>query len=343
MKRLTSKKTLRAHVDKFPQAKIMVIGDVMIDHFIWGSVNRISPEAPVPVVNVTSESLLLGGAANVVHNIHTLGGKVYVSGIAGNDAMGRKIIHDLRSLSISTKGIIITDERPTTVKTRIIAHSQQVVRFDREEASPLNSDITKRITNYLKQNLARIDAILISDYGKGTISRQLIESILALSKKEAKLVIVDPKVKNMDAYYGVTMITPNQHEASEALNTRIVTKDDVLGAAALLQKNVGCESVLITRGEHGMALLEKDGSCTHIPASATEVYDVTGAGDTVVSALTLALATGASQKTAALIANYAAGIVVKKVGTACVGKEEVKDAIQKQHRSVNKRVAPPAP
>jgi len=340
MKQLTSKKALLAHVDKFPQAKIMVIGDVMIDHFIWGSVNRISPEAPVPVVNVTSESLRLGGAANVVHNIHTLGGKVSVSGIAGNDAMGRKIIHDLRSLSIFTEGVIITNDRPTTVKTRIIAHNQQVVRFDREEVSPLNSDSTKLIIDCLKQNLAKIDAILISDYGKGTISRQLIKEILALSKKEGKLVIVDPKVKNIDAYYGVTMITPNQNEASEALNTKIVTDDDASEAAALLQKKTGCESVLITRGEHGMTLLEKDGCCTHIPTLATEVYDVTGAGDTVVSAFTLALATGASQKTAALIANYAAGIVIKKVGTACVGREEVKKAIQKQNYVINKGMAP---
>jgi D-beta-D-heptose 7-phosphate kinase/D-beta-D-heptose 1-phosphate adenosyltransferase len=318
----------------------MVIGDVMIDHFIWGSVNRISPEAPVPVVNVTSESLLLGGAANVVHNIHTLGGKVYVSGIAGNDEMGRRITHDLQSLGISTEGMIITNERPTTVKTRIIAHSQQVVRFDREEVSPLNSDIVKRIINYLKQHLAEIDAVLVSDYGKGTISRELIRQVLALSKKDGKLVIVDPKVKNMDAYQGVTMITPNQHEAGEALNTKIVTDDDAFGSASLLQRKIDCESVLITRGEHGMALLEKDGCCTHIPALATEVYDVTGAGDTVVSALTLALATGAHQKTAALIANYAAGIVVKKVGTACVGREEVKEAIQKQKHTINTGMVP---
>jgi len=335
MRQSSSKRALLAHVDNFPQAKIMVIGDVMIDHFIWGSVNRISPEAPVPVVNVTSESLLLGGAANVVHNIHSLGGNVYVSGIAGNDAMGRKIIHDLRSLGIVTDGVIISNERPTTVKTRIIAHNQQVVRFDREEVSPLDSDSTEHIVDYVTLNLANIDAILISDYGKGTISRRLIQKILSLSKKEGKLMIVDPKVKNIDAYHGVTMITPNQHEASEALNTKIVTDDDASSAAALLQKNIGCESVLITRGEHGMTLLEKDGSCTHIPTLATEVYDVTGAGDTVVSALTLALATGASQKTAALIANYAAGIVIKKVGTACVSTEEVKQAIQKQNYVIN--------
>jgi D-beta-D-heptose 7-phosphate kinase/D-beta-D-heptose 1-phosphate adenosyltransferase len=335
MKKLTAKKALLTHIDKFSQARIMVIGDIMIDHFIWGSVNRISPEAPVPVVKVTNESFHLGGSANVVHNIHALGGKVYTAGVTGNDEMGRKIAHDLRALGISTGGIIAIHGRPTTVKTRIIAHNQQVVRLDREEVSPLNKDIKKRIIAYCKKILSDIHAVILSDYDKGLLSRELVEEIIALCKKDKKPVIVDPKVEHIDIYKGVTMITPNQKEASEVSGIKILTDEDASRAASLLQKKIGCESVLITRGEQGMTLVEKNGSFAHIPTLATEVYDVTGAGDTVVSALTLALATGASKRVAALIANYAAGIVIKKVGTASVEKEELKKAIQKQNYILN--------
>ena len=335
MKKLTSKKALLTCIDKFPQARIMVIGDIMIDHFIWGSVNRISPEAPVPVVKVTNESFHLGGSANVVHNIHALGGKVYTAGVTGNDEMGRKIAHDLRALGISTGGIIAIHGRPTTVKTRIIAHNQQVVRLDREEVSPLNKDIKKRIIAYCKKILSDIHAVILSDYDKGLLSRELVEEIIALCKKDKKPVIVDPKVEHIDIYKGVTMITPNQKEASEVSGIKILTDEDAFRAASLLQKKIGCESVLITRGEQGMTLVEKNGSFAHIPTLATEVYDVTGAGDTVVSALTLALATGASKRVAALIANYAAEIVIKKVGTASVEKEELKKAIQKQNYILN--------
>lgn len=335
MKTLPSKKTLLSHIDKFSQACIMVIGDVMVDHFIWGSVNRISPEAPVPVVNVTSESLCLGGSANVVHNIYTLGGKVYASGVAGNDEMGKKVIQELKSLKISTEGIIMTNGRPTTVKTRIIAHSQQVVRFDREDAFPLDSDTRQQLINYVKKTLSKVNTILISDYGKGVISREVMEEIIILSKRNHKPLIVDPKVKNINLFKGVTMITPNQNEASEAIGMKISSDEDASKAAAMLRDKLECESVLITRGEHGMTLLDKSGSYTHIPTLATEVYDVTGAGDTVVSVLALAFATGASLKVSALLANYAAGIVIKKVGTATVDQEELKRAIRKQNFILN--------
>jgi D-beta-D-heptose 7-phosphate kinase/D-beta-D-heptose 1-phosphate adenosyltransferase len=335
MKHLPTRKALLDQIDAFPDARVMVIGDVMIDHFIWGGVNRISPEAPVPVVNVTSESLCLGGAANVVHNIRTLGGKVYAVGVAGDDSLGRKIVQDLKALNLSTDGIIIANGRPTTVKTRIIAHSQQVVRFDREEASPLHPDTEEKLTKYIQRMVSKVDAILISDYGKGLISGELMEKLLSLTKAENKPVIVDPKVKNIHLYRGVTIITPNQTEASEAIGVKILTDTDSSRAAELLRERIECDSVLITRGEHGMTLLEKNGACTHIPTLATEVYDVTGAGDTVVSVLALALTTGAALKVAALLANYAAGIVIRKVGTATVDREELKKAIKKQNFIVN--------
>ncbi|MBN2467933.1 MAG: bifunctional hydroxymethylpyrimidine kinase/phosphomethylpyrimidine kinase, partial [Deltaproteobacteria bacterium] len=288
----TSKKALLSLVDAFPQSRIMVVGDVMIDHFIWGTVNRISPEAPVPVVAVTKESLRLGGAANVIQNIWSLGGTVYSSGIIGNDEMGREIVHKFRSLNISTEGIVVADERPTTVKTRIIGHNQQVVRFDREVASPVNADSSERIIAHLKKGLPRVNVIIISDYGKGVVTTALVEEILALSSKENKPVLVDPKVENIRHYKGVTIITPNQHEAGEATGIKIISNDDARKAAALLQEKIGCASVLITRGEHGMTLLDNNGRCTHIPTLATEVYDVTGAGDTVISVFALALSIG---------------------------------------------------
>jgi D-glycero-beta-D-manno-heptose-7-phosphate kinase len=335
MKHLPTRKALLDQIDIFPQARVMVIGDVMIDHFIWGTVTRISPEAPVPVVTVTSESLCLGGAANVVHNIRTLGGTVYAVGVAGDDHLGRKIIQDLKALRLSTDGIIISNGRPTTVKTRIIAHSQQVVRFDREEAAPLQPHTEEKLTLYVQRMLPRVDAVLISDYGKGLISGALMKKLLSLTRSEGKPVVVDPKVKNLNLYRGVTVITPNQIEASEAIGVRILTDADAARAAAMLRERIDCASVLITRGEHGMSLLEKNGACTHIPTLATEVYDVTGAGDTVASVLTLAMTTGAPLKVAALLANYAAGIVIRKVGTATVNPEELKKAIKKQNFIVN--------
>lgn len=335
MNGLPSKKALLRRIDAFPRARILVVGDLMVDHFIWGNVERISPEAPVPVVSITSESLCLGGAANVAHNIQALGGVAYVAGVTGGDAMGGMILRELRSLKIGTGGVVTVRDRPTTTKTRIIAHSQQVVRFDRERTGPLDPESSRQIEERLRKSLSKIDAILVSDYGKGTISRALMESVVRLGKKAGTPVIVDPKVKNMEHYRGVTVITPNQHEAGETLRMKVATDEDAGRAAVLLKGKVGCESVLITRGEQGMTLLEKDGLVVHIPTLATEVYDVTGAGDTVASVFTLAITAGASPKISALIANYAAGIVIRKVGTACITREELKNAVLKQNYVLN--------
>ena len=326
----TSKKTLLKTINTFSRSRVAVIGDIMLDHFIRGNVSRISPEAPVPVVSVSAESLRLGGAANVVYNINTLGGTVYASGLVGNDEMGKKIIQKFKSLDLDTQGLIVTTKRPTTVKTRIIAHNQQVVRFDRETVAPLNGKHRQKIVDYLKKRLPDINAVIISDYGKSVVSRELIEKILVLSRDCNIPVLVDPKVKNIDSYHGVSVITPNQNEASEATGITIAGDDDAHKAAARLQKKLDCGTVLITRGEQGMTLLERNGTCTHIPTLATEVYDVTGAGDTVISVLTLSLAAGASLKVSALIANIAAGIVIRKLGTAAVKLNELKQAIQNQ-------------
>lgn len=306
----------------------MVIGDLIMDEFIWGKVERISPEAPVPVVNVTSESLRLGGAGNVLNNVYDLGAKVFVCGIIGNDDMGKKMLQQLRQMGISTEGVIVEKDRVTTVKTRVIAHHQQVVRFDRESKEASNSLSMEKIIIYLKKQLPGLDAVIISDYQKGMISQELLNEILPLIRKEGKIISVDPKPKHFSFYQGVTVITPNQKEASLATGIEIEGEESLISTGRSIINTLKCKAVLITRGEEGMTLFEEGGAITHIPTVAKEVYDVTGAGDTVISAYTLALVAGSNFLEAAMLSNYAAGIVISKLGTATVSREELKNAIK---------------
>lgn len=315
-------------LNNFKKATILVIGDLVMDHFIWGKVRRISPEAPVPVVEVNSESLMLGGAANVVNNIHLLGGKVLVCGVIGRDDMGKNLVHELRLKGIASDGVIVEDNRPTSVKTRIIAHSQQMVRFDREKKDKIGLDTMKTIVDYTKEKINSVNAIIISDYAKGVISEELVEEIIAIAKKKNKPVAVDPKVSHFDFYKYATIVTPNNDEASQASGVDIESDANLLRAGETLLNKLGTDAVLITRGEHGMSLFENNGEITHIPTIAKEVYDVSGAGDTVIGTVALAIASGASFKEAAVISNFAAGIVVGKVGTATVAPEELKSALE---------------
>ncbi len=315
-------------IERFSRARILVVGDVMLDHYIWGNVTRISPEAPVPVVSVTKENLLLGAATNVVNNIHALGGRVAVCGVIGRDDAGKQLVHLLRTQGVPTDGLIVEEGRPTTIKTRIIAHSQQVVRFDRETKGGIERDTHRRIFDFVsKQVHDGLDAIVLSDYCKGVVTKDLVRDIVRLANRKGVLVSVDPKVSHFGMYSGVTILTPNTKEAS--IGARIDIEDDksLLQAGALFLKRLKCKAVLITRGEHGMSLFERGGRVTHIPTVAQEVYDVTGAGDTVISTLTLAMAAGAGMVDAARISNYAAGIVVGVVGTATVRAEELKQKI----------------
>ena len=329
---MTAKKNIHrliSCVDRFPKTRILVVGDVVLDHYIWGNVSRISPEAPVPVVNVTRENLLLGGATNVVHNIHALGGSVGVCGVIGRDEAGRQLLHLLRSQDIPTDGLITDQSRPTTIKTRIIAHAQQVVRFDRETKDRIGKDAHQQIFDVVKGKIAEgLDAIVLSDYCKGVVTKDLVRDIVGLARKNRVIVSVDPKVSHFGMYSGVTILTPNSHEAS--VGSKIEIEDDrtLLKAGAFLLKHLKCAAVLITRGEHGMNLFEQGGKVTHIPTVAREVFDVTGAGDTVISTLTLAMAAGAGMVDAAMISNFAAGIVVGVVGTATVKPEELKQRIR---------------
>ncbi len=325
----TESKRLSRIVDRFPAARILVVGDVMLDHYVWGNVSRISPEAPVPVVSVTRESLLLGAATNVVNNIHSLGGKVGLCGVIGRDDAGRQLVHMLRARGIETEGLMVEEGRPTTIKTRVIAHSQQVVRFDRETKNGIEPDTHRRIFDFVKKQSEKgLDALVLSDYSKGVVTKELVKDIVKLARKNGILVSVDPKVNHFGIYSGVTILTPNTKEASISANIQIEDDKSLVKAGKLLLKRLNCSAVLITRGEHGMSLFERAGRITHIPTMAQEVFDVTGAGDTVISTLTLAMAAGANMIDAATISNYAAGIVVGIVGTATVGPDELKRKIK---------------
>jgi len=305
-----------------------VVGDVMLDHYIWGEVSRISPEAPVPVVNVTKENVLLGAATNVVNNVHALGGKVSVCGVIGHDEAGKQLVHMLRVQGIHTDGLIVEDGRPTTIKTRVIAHSQQVVRFDRETKVGIERDTHRRIFEYIRQQEdIGLDAIVLSDYSKGVITNDLVRDIVKLARKKGIIVSVDPKVNHFGIYSGVTILTPNTKEASIGAKIEIEDDESLFKAGTLLLKRLKCNAVLVTRGEHGMSLFERGGRVTHIPTVAQEVFDVTGAGDTVISTLTIAMAAGAGIADAARLSNYAAGIVVGVVGTATVKPDELKQKI----------------
>ncbi len=322
----------RGILEKFGKRRILVIGDLILDHYIWGNVRRISPEAPVPVVEVTRESFMLGGAANVAHNIVAMGGKASVVGIGGRDMAGKTLVDMLTEKGVDCNGIFI-ENRPTTVKTRVIAHNQQVVRFDREDSQYVGGTILKGITEYIKSVSISHDAVIVSDYKKGMVSRDLIKGILGKSKlgksgtREGLFVAVDPKIGHFDLYKGVSLITPNIMEASSGSRTEIRDENTLLLAGRTLMRKLGCAAVLITRGEQGMSLFEKRG-VTHIPTVARKVYDVTGAGDTVISAFTLAHACGASMEEAAIIANHAAGVVVGEVGTAVASPDQIIESFQ---------------
>ena len=313
-------------IAEFPKARILVVGDVMLDEFLWGKVTRISPEAPVPVVWVQSESTMPGGAANVASNIRALGGQVAVVGIAGNDRFGEFLIGGLAAQSIDASGLVRTD-RPTTVKTRVIAHHQQVVRVDREKTDAVPSHVLDRLLEEISERIAEVDAVILEDYNKGVISRRLLEEAIPLAKRRGKIITVDPKEEHFHLYEGVTCLTPNRGEAGRAVGRELKDEGDVVKAGDEIMRKLGCESLLITLGEDGMCLFERSGRHTFIPTVAQKVFDVAGAGDTVIATFTLALACGASKLEAAQISNFAAGVVIGKVGVATLTASELRGHI----------------
>lgn len=314
----------------FKKARVLVIGDFILDQFVWGNVERISPEAPVPVVHVQRESYMPGGSLNVANNIHRLGGTVYPCGVVGRDLEGRMLLKVIRREGIDAGGIVYDVHRPTSLKTRVIAHSQQVVRFDREKVEEISADHRKKILQFVRQRIRTTDVIVIEDYGKGVIEPALLKEIVRLAKNFKKPVVVDPKEKHFSYYLGVTALTPNRKEAYGGFeNGRAGTGEHTLEEVGRgLLKKLNCKAILITLGEDGMALFEKGGPVTKIPTAAREVYDVSGAGDTVIALFGLALASGAKMREAAILSNLAAGIVVGKIGTATVSPDELVKAVQ---------------
>ncbi len=307
---------------RFPGKRVLVVGDVMLDEYVWGSVRRISPEAPVPIVELQKRSYVPGGAANTAANVAGLKGQVHLVSIIGADEAGRQLRNALQMQGISSEGLLIAADRPTTTKTRIIAHSQQVVRVDHEEREPVPPTLEEQLLGLIEERLAQVDACILSDYAKGVVSPTLARHLIQKARS-AKPVLVDPKGTDYAKYRGSTLVKPNLHEAGLFLKREVNSSEDVSEAGERLLSFLGSAGVLITRGAAGMSLFESGRAVVHIPAQAREVYDVTGAGDTVVSTLALALAASASLEQAARLASRAAAITVGRVGTTAVKLEEL--------------------
>jgi D-beta-D-heptose 7-phosphate kinase/D-beta-D-heptose 1-phosphate adenosyltransferase len=318
-----------AIIQGFESTRIMVIGDIMIDQFVIGQVNRISPEAPVPVVKFQHEEFRLGGAANVAHNIRKLGGSVSLLGVLGSDDAGTQLLAELKRASIDPSDVFSERERTTTRKLRVVtSRNQQVARIDYETDKALSRDIVDKLSALLKSQIATADVIVVSDYLKGLLNQELMAELLLSAKDHGVPVFVDPKAPHLNWYSGCSLMTPNHHEAEKATGMRIQTEDEARAAASTLQTSVPCTSVLITRGEHGMWLT--DGSLpgadrveSALPTTAREVSDVTGAGDTVIAMMALSVAAGANLSEAAELANHAAGIVVGRFGASTVTTKEL--------------------
>lgn len=317
-------------ISNFKDAKVLVVGDLILDEFIWGDVSRISPEAPVPVVWVKNESFMPGGASNVANNLRSLGADVYLAGVVGDDERGAILKGELEQRGVVTRGIFADESRPTTIKTRIIAHHQQVVRIDREKIGSLGNDAISKIIHYAEDVIKRMDAVIIEDYGKGVITPSLLERIVPLARSSRKIISVDPKEEHFRYYKGISVITPNNQEASKAVGFDIKDDSTLKKAGEKLLNKIKCKVVLITLGENGMAVFQKDKPMKKISTVAQEVFDVSGAGDTVIASYTLSLASGADPIQAAHISNCAAGIVVGKVGIAVVTAQELIERVNKE-------------
>ncbi len=318
MKKFTAQpKRFHRIIQKFKQKRVLVVGDLMLDKYIWGNVSRISPEAPVPVVEVHRDSSCLGGAGNVAQNLLSLGAIPLLVGIVGDDAEGRWIRRHVRD----NRGILVDRTRPTTVKTRIIAHHQQVVRVDWEKKSAVSAEQEAKILRFIQSQ--SFDGILISDYSKGMINASFLAKLLPYAKENGIPVFVDPKIEHFHLFSPVTLVTPNHHEAEKIVLHPCRTNAEVERAGEKILSIISSLYLIIKRGEQGMTVFEKGKPAVHIPTVAREVFDVTGAGDTVIAAASLALLAGADIREAAAIANAAAGIVVGKIGTATVTPAEL--------------------
>lgn len=318
---------LAGYVNAFSGLRITVIGDVMLDEYIWGDVRRISPEAPVPVLEVRRRSCVPGGAANDAVNVRSLSGGVRLGGLIGQDANADELRAALAFHRIDGTGLVRDSKRPTTTKTRLVAGHHQIARMDVEERQPIGADQVQTLLNWTKDSCVDSHAIILSDYAKGVVSVEVAQSTIAMARGRQVPVVVDPKAADFSRYRGATIVTPNLAEAQQATGIPITSEGDVAAAGQRLMEIVD-GAVLLTRGADGMALFQPDMEPIYIASSSRKVYDVTGAGDTVTAALALALAAGATLSDAALLANLAAGIVVGKPGTASITTTELLDALE---------------
>ena len=315
-------------ISGFGDARVLILGDIMLDEYMYGSVDRISPEAPVPVVNISSSKILLGGAANVAANICSLGGEALLLGTVGDDEAASKISQLLKTEKISDDLLVTDLTRRTTIKTRIIAHGQQIVRADREDRHEVNPDIEKEIISRFLSVADDIQAVIISDYGKGVINQSLLEKLMSVCLEKNIFVAVDPKETHFNNYQRVSLITPNHHEAGFAYGRRIHSEKDLIEVGNGLLKRLKAKSILITRGPDGMSLFTKDSEPTHIPTFAKKVYDVTGAGDTVIAVFVAATCAGADLVESAIVANAGAGLTVGEIGTATVTTDDLRQELE---------------
>ncbi|MCA1625181.1 MAG: D-glycero-beta-D-manno-heptose-7-phosphate kinase [Acidobacteria bacterium] len=318
-------------LENFSKVKVLVVGDVMLDRFWWGNVSRISPEAPVPVVNLQNMSLVAGGAANVAANIAGLGAEPLLVGVIGEDEEAKLFPAILNKSKVSADFLVKISTRQTTIKTRVIAHSQQVVRIDQETKKVLNQDEEQKVWEKILTLLEKAEIVIISDYAKGVLTDNLLKRLIITTKKKNKIIVVDPKGKNYSKYIGATLLKPNQREAAEACNLDETERDFVEKSGSALLENLSVEALLITQGEKGMSLFQKNKEIVHFNSHARQVYDVTGAGDTVIASLAVALASGADFCEAAHIANISAGLVVEQIGTTAISITMLKNALENEN------------
>jgi D-beta-D-heptose 7-phosphate kinase/D-beta-D-heptose 1-phosphate adenosyltransferase len=317
----------RELVAAFERLRLVVVGDVILDRYVWGGVERISPEAPVPVVLVTRESAMLGGAGNVARNVASLGAHAEFVAVAGDDEAATEIARLLADWKIGAQGLVVDAGRPTTVKTRVIARAQQVVRFDRESETPIDPGTSARLTEALRTALGQADGVILQDYGKGLFTAGLLQQIMRSAARAGRPVFVDPKTAHWELYRGAALVKPNLREAEELVGIRVRADGDLERLGREVLARTGAAMVAITRGDAGMTLFASDGSVTHVPTTPRAVADVAGAGDTAIAALALARLAGAGWSEAAHLANAAAGAVVEVPGTAAITREQLLDAL----------------
>lgn len=315
-------------LDRVAATRLLIVGDAMLDHYVFGDAARLSPEAPVPVVRVERDVLRPGGAANTAVNVRALGAAAEMVAVAGDDENGRALRRILGEEEVEAGGMVVAPDRPTTWKGRVVARQQQLVRLDREVDGDISAELEDELLGHFGRALARADGVILSDYGKGTVTARVAGEVISRARAADKVVCVDPKENHFGLYKNVTSVTPNHHEAAAAANIRERDDPTLERTGAALLEMLASESVLITWGERGMVLFGADGSTERIPTRAREVYDVAGAGDTVAAAFAAALAAGGSHLAAAQLANFAASVVVAKVGTATATPAEIRDAVE---------------